>query len=89
MIKKLKENDLKLTYTAINKGCQVHIEAITPKKLFNEYEGDLEKLKNELQEICDDWVEELDKSVDIFFPIGKLSLTPENIFLIRQYSFIN
>lgn len=87
MIKKLNGSELELTYSGINQGCRVTIEAKTPFSLFSIYGDDVTNLKEKLEEICDDWVEELGKDVHTQFTLPVWSFTTESIYLTREYAF--
>ncbi len=54
MKKKLRGNDLELTYHGMNQGCRVQIYAKNPNLLFSTFEGDTISMKEELEKICDD-----------------------------------
>jgi hypothetical protein len=87
MTKKLNSSELELTYSDINEGCSVTIEAKKPFSLFSVYGDDVTNLKKKLEDICDDWVKELGKDVHTQFTLPSCSFTTESIYLTREYSF--
>lgn len=71
----------------MNQGCRVQIYAKNPNLLFYTFEGDTISIKEELEKICDDWVEELGKSIHTQFTLPMWSFTTKEIYLTREYSF--
>lgn len=87
VIKKLSTCELELTYSDLNQGCRVYIEAKKPDNLFFHLGDNLIVLKRELEKVCDDWVDELGKSVHTHSTLPLWSFTTEEIYLTREYSF--
>ena len=85
--KQLQNCDVELAYLSLNQGCRVSIEASNPNLLFLHYKDDLISLKEDLEEVCDIWVEELGKNIHTQFTLPVMSFTSEDISLTREYSF--
>ena len=87
VIKKLNAFDIELTYDGFRQGCNVYIRVIHPDRFFAFYEGDISKVKEELNQLSDDWVEELGHSIHTHINLMSSFFTDEKISFERQYIF--
>ena len=87
VVKKFRETELELSYSPSKQGCRVQIKARNPRLLFSIVGDDLPKLQAELEMVCDDWMEELEKNIHTSINILLSSFTAESIYLTREYTF--
>lgn len=86
MKKDLNGNSISLILRNINGGYTITAISDDPKALFSNYDSDVTELKRELENLCDEYIEELGHDIHTSFTQPDFSFLSTEIKIIREYS---
>ena len=86
MKKDLNGNSISLRLSSISGGYTITAISEDPQSLFSDYDSDILELKGELENLCDEYVEELGHDIHTSFTQPDYSFTSFEIRIIREYS---